>query len=123
MSRDAQGLAGQAGTATAMTADWRQAWATALGELELDVASTEALLADTQRERDLPISDPWTPPAGLGPLPLDLRPQADALLARQLAVGLAVVRALATTRRQAAVADRLESGQDVPRPSYVDQAL
>jgi hypothetical protein len=103
--------------------DWQHAWATVLDELELDVTRTEALLADVQRERDLPISDPWTPPAGLGPLPLDLRPRADSLLARQFAAVAAVACALATTRRQAAVAGLLEAGQDVLRPSYVDQTL
>jgi hypothetical protein len=106
-----------------MTAEWRVAWTAVLDELELDVTAADALLADTQRERDLPISDPWSPPAGLGPLPLDLRPRADAILARQLAVAAAVACALGTTRRQATVALRLETGHDAPRPSYVDQAL
>jgi hypothetical protein len=106
-----------------MTAEWWLAWTAVLDALELDVAAAHALLADTQRERDLPITDPWSPPAGLGPLPLDLRPRADAVLARQLAVAAAVTCALATTRRQAAVAFRLDTGHDAPRPSYVDQAL
>jgi hypothetical protein len=106
-----------------MTAGWRDAWVTMLDELELDVARIEALLADTQRDRDLPISDPWTPPAGLGPLPLDLLPRADRVLARQLAAATAVACALATTRRQAAVVELLSAGQDVLRPSYVDQTL
>jgi hypothetical protein len=123
VSLDAAGPADRAGGTATMTADWRQAWAAVLDELELDVVVAEALLADTQRERDLPITDPWTPPAGLGPLPLDLRPRADALLTRQLSAAVAVACALATTGRQAAVAGRLETGHDVLRPSYVDQAL
>jgi hypothetical protein len=106
-----------------ITTDWRSAWTAVLDELELDVTATDALLADTQRVRDLPISDPWSPPAGMGPLPLDLRPRADAILARQLAVAAAVTRALGTTRRQAAIATRLDTGQEAPRPSYVDQSL
>jgi hypothetical protein len=111
------------GAAPPAHADWRLAWTAALDELELDVAAVEALLADTQRERDLPASDPWSPPPGLGPLPLDLRPRADAILARQLATAQAVGCALATTRRQATVALRLDTGREAPRPSYLDQAL
>jgi hypothetical protein len=34
-----------------------------------------------------------------------------------------VARALASTRRQAAVAFRLQTGRDAARPSYLDQAL
>jgi hypothetical protein len=123
MTGNARGHGGPAGGAATMTAEWRLAWIAVLDELELDVDAADALLADTQRERDLPISDPWSPPAGLGPLPLDLRPRADAVLARQLAAAAAVACALGTTRRQAAVALRLDNGHDAPRPSYVDQAL
>jgi hypothetical protein len=103
---------------------WQQAWAAALDALELDVAAAEALLADGQRTRDLPAADPWSPPAGLGPLPLDLRPRADGILTRQLAAATDLVRALATTRRQAAAAGRLETGgSGAPRPAYLDCAL
>jgi hypothetical protein len=91
--------------------------------MELDVAGTETLLADSQRERDLPPPGPWTPPDGLGPLPLDLQPRADAILARQLALAAEIGCALATTRRQAEVAHRLESGRNLHGPAYVDQAL
>ena len=52
--------------------DWHRAWTAALDELEADVTRVEALLADDHRVRDLPVADPWTPPAGLGPLPLEI---------------------------------------------------
>jgi hypothetical protein len=103
--------------------DWRQAWTDVLDDLELDVTAVETLLVASHRDRDLPAADPWSPPAGLGPLPLDLRPRADAVLGRQLAAAAAVAGALATTRRQAAVAARIDTGQDAPRPSYVDCAF
>jgi hypothetical protein len=105
--------------------NWRDAWVAALSELESDVARVEAVLADDHRARDLPIADPWTPPEGLGPLPLDLRPQADAILARQIAAAQAISTALGANRRQAAAAARIEDGRrSAPlRPVYVDHAL
>ena len=108
-----------------MTAhEWRAAWLAALDELDRDVEAVEALLIYDHSRRQLPVSDPWAPPAGLGPLPLDLRPRADGILSRQLAAANAITVALATNRRQAAVAARIETGGDTaPRPSYVDCAM
>jgi hypothetical protein len=109
---------------TMQTPGWREAWAAALDELEADVVQVEALLAEDHRQRDNPLTDPWSPPEGLGPLPLDLRPRADAILARQIAATSAVALTLATNRRQAAVASRIETGnQSAPRPAYVDCAM
>ena len=103
---------------------WHAEWAAALDELEADVVSVEAMLTDDHLMRDNPVTDPWSPPQGLGPLPLDLRPRADAILARQIAAAGAVSTALASNRRQAAVAARIETGgQPAPRPAYVDCAM
>jgi hypothetical protein len=108
------------------TAQWRRAWEEALGVLELDVAAAEALLA-ASRTREVATGpypgQSWSPPAGLGPLPLDLRPRADAILARQLAAAEQIARALASNRRQAAATARIETGRAPARPAYVDQAL
>jgi hypothetical protein len=109
--------------ATATNADWRQAWTAALDELELDVAAAEAMLADAHRLSDRPLADPWSPPQGLGPLPLDLLPRADGILERQITAAEHIARALATTRQQAAVAARIDSGRDRARPAYLDCAL
>ena len=106
-----------------MTAGWHQAWTAALDELETDVTRVEALLADEHRVRDLPRADPWRPPQGLGPLPLDLRPRADGILNRQLAVAEALTVALAANHRQAEMLARVEAGASPRRPSYVDCAL
>jgi hypothetical protein len=106
-----------------VTADWHLAWTEVLDALELEVAATETLLADSQLARDLPAVEPWSPPRWLGPLPVELQPRADAILTRQLTLATAVARALASTRRQAAVAFRLQTGRDAARPSYLDQAL
>lgn len=107
-----------------MGTDWHGAWTAALDALEADVAQVEALLADDHRMRDTPSSDPWHPPAGIGPLPLELRPRADAVLARQVAAAQSVALALATNRRQAVVASRIDDGtRGAARPSYVDCAM
>jgi hypothetical protein len=102
---------------------WRAAWCEALDHLEADVAAAEALLADEHRLRDLPVADPWRPPAGLGPLPLDLRVRADDVLRRQLAVAQRLATSLAGTMRQAAVLGRVENARPAPRPSYLDCAM
>jgi hypothetical protein len=108
-----------------MTAqEWREAWLAALDELDRDVEAVEALLVQDHGRRELPVADPWAPPAGLGPLPLDLRPRADGILARQLAAAHTITVALATNRRQAAVAARIETGgAAATRPAYVDCAM
>jgi hypothetical protein len=111
-----------AGPAQPPAQQWRREWETALNALEIDVSAAEALLTDDQRLRERPVSDPWHPPAGLGPLPLDLRPRADAILTRQLAVAEAVAGALVTNRRQAALLGRMKSGPQA-RPAYVDCAM
>jgi hypothetical protein len=105
-----------------VSGDRHRAWTAALDALELDVAATEAMLADCQPAADLPAVDPWSPPPGLGPLPVELQPRADAILTRQLATATAVARAAASARQQAVVALRLQTGRDAD-PAYLDQAL
>jgi hypothetical protein len=108
-----------------VNADWRNAWTAALDALEADVVEVEGLLAHDHRLRDLPLTNPWSPPEGLGPLPLDLRPRADAILSRQLAAATDVAMAIAANRRQLTVLNRIESGHNAapPRPAYVDCAM
>jgi hypothetical protein len=107
-----------------MNEQWHREWVAALDALEADVVEVEELIADDHRLRENPLSDLWTPPAGLGPMPLDLRPRASTVLARQIAAAQAIATAIATNRRQAAMATRIESGgQGAPRPAYVDCAM
>jgi hypothetical protein len=94
------------------------AWAEVLDQLEADVAAVEAMLRDKGRTGLFP---PWSAPAGLGPLPAELRERAGAVLERHLAASLAVVAALSSTGRQVIVAGRLRS-HDVPAPSYLDRS-
>ncbi|MFC7528108.1 hypothetical protein [Actinoplanes sp. GCM10030250] len=103
--------------------DWRSAWASALDELEMDVESVEAMLADERRIAETPPSDLWRPPTELGALPLELRPRADAILTRQLAAAEELARRLTTNRQQSAMTARIETGEAVKRPVYLDCAM
>jgi hypothetical protein len=103
--------------------DWRQAWVTALDALEADVEAVERMIAEEHRSQELPAATPWAPPPGVGPLPLDLRPRADGILARQLEAARAVATAMTANRRQTAFATRVEVGAQGRRvPIYIDCA-
>lgn len=107
-----------------MAEDWRDAWIAALDELEADVETVERMIQDEHRNQELPASDPWTPPPGLGPIPLDLRPRADIILTRQLEAARAAALAITANRRQTAFASRVEVGTaGKSMPSYLDCAL
>jgi hypothetical protein len=106
-----------------VTDGWRAAWIDALDALELDVRAAEALLTDAHRESDTPTRDPWHPPTALGPLPIDLRPRVDAILARQIAAAGEISRRLVANRQQNAMVDRMETGEAMLRPAYLDCAI
>ncbi|GAB1643302.1 hypothetical protein [Krasilnikovia sp. MM14-A1259] len=107
-----------------MTDDWRDAWVGALDELEANVEVIEQMIRDEHRTQDLPEATPWKPPAGIGPLPLDLRSRAEGILARQLEVAKATALAITANRRQTALASRIEVGTAGKAiPSYVDCAM
>ncbi|GIH97970.1 hypothetical protein ACFFMN_38055 [Planobispora siamensis] len=111
------------GAQPAGAGNWHAAWSAALDSLEMDVAAAEELLAGDHRSRELPPTAAWSPPENLGPLPLDLRPRADAILARQLAAAQALAMAMVGNRRQVAMLARVESGDDGgQRPVYVNCA-
>jgi hypothetical protein len=103
--------------------DWRGAWTAALDELELDVAQVEAMLADEHRNAETPPADLWRPPTELGALPLELKPRADEILTRQLRVAEEIARRLVSNRQQMAMTSRIETGELVKRPVYVDCAM
>ena len=107
-----------------MADEWRRAWITALDELEADVAAVETMIQEEHRSQELPVATPWEPPPGLGPLPLDLRPRADCILARQLAAARAAAMAITANRRQTEFASRVEVGTPGKAvPSYIDCAM
>jgi hypothetical protein len=106
-----------------MTEDWRGAWAAALDDLELDVVQIEAMLADERRYAETPPADLWRPPTELGALPLELKPRADEILTRQLKAAEEIARRLTANRQQIAMTSRIETGEAVKRPLYVDYAM
>jgi hypothetical protein len=104
--------------------NWRAAWVAALDALDADVEAVETLLIAEQRIRDLPQADPWSPPPGIGPLPLDLRPRADAILARQVSAAQQLALAIGANRKQAAFVAKVEVGDfGKAPPTYVDRAM
>ena len=107
-----------------MADEWRSVWISALDELEADVEAVERMISEEHRSRELPAADPWSPPPGIGPIPLDLRPRADFILTRQLEAAKAAATAIVANRRQTAFASRVEvgtAGKGVP--SYIDCAI
>ncbi len=107
-----------------MGTDWRNAWVAALDELDLSIEQAEALLVSDHEAREYRVPDPWQPPQGLGPLPLDLKPRADAILARQLATSRALAQAMVVNRQQSALLSRVDqTRRGVPRPAYIDCAM
>jgi hypothetical protein len=106
-----------------MTPDWHGAWSAALDELELDVADVEAMLADERRHAEHRPADLWRAPTDLGALPLELKPRADEILTRQLKAAQEIARRLTANRQQQAVTTRIETGEAVKRPVYVDRAM
>jgi len=106
-----------------MTEDWRGAWTAALDALELDVTQVESMLADERRHAETPPADLWRPPTELGALPLELKPRADEILTRQLRAAEEIARRLTANRQQWAMTGRIETGEMVKRPLYVDCAM
>ena len=70
----------------------------------------------------------WCADLGIGvstyhALPLELRPRADEILTRQLEAAQEIARRLTRNRQQFAVTTRIETGEAVKRPVYVDRAM
>jgi len=106
-----------------MSEQWRGAWTAALDELEMDVAATEAMLADARRMAEAPAADPWQPRPDLGTLPSELRPRVDEIITRQLRAAEEISRRLTATRLQQAATSRIETGERIKRPIYLDRAM
>ena len=99
-------------------AQWGDAWARALGELEMDVAEAESMLA-IDRVFEEEARDPWTPPVGLGPMPAHLVERARTLLSRQLHVSRELATAARNSRRHDRAIAHLQVTSPVP-PVYLD---
>lgn len=98
-------------------------WHDELDRLEADLEAVRALLANREQGSHAEAVDTasWAPAPGLGPLPRDLVPRAEALLASQRQVQLDLSRALAATSRQRDFAARVTDATAAPAaPAYLD---
>jgi hypothetical protein len=100
---------------------WDTAWVAALDALELEADEIERLL----RHRDVlenasltPVT--FTPPDGLGPLPLALADRARRLVQRQLDLARELTIAMAGNRQQARLVDRLHREAVETVPVFLD---
>ncbi|NTV38506.1 MAG: hypothetical protein HGA51_00895 [Demequinaceae bacterium] len=98
--------------------EWVDAWSHALGELEMDVAEAESMLA-VDRVFEEKARDPWTPPINLGPLPAHLAERARTLVARQLFVSRELASAARNSRRHDRAISHLQVTSPTP-PVYLD---
>ncbi|MFC0680685.1 hypothetical protein ACFFGH_22875 [Lysobacter korlensis] len=87
------------------------AWDAALAELERSVIAAEAADDDTS---------PWTPPAGLGPLPGEYRDRALRLAARQAAAIGELREARVTVSRHLAAVQAVPGGRSHAPSAYLD---
>lgn len=101
-------------------------WAQALDEIEDDTHQAAATLARATPEEIAAWgrrSTDWVPPAGLGPLPDDLRERAARLLQHQLAVAEALVEGITQSRRQRDLAARMSQSPSRPASSFIDRPV
>jgi hypothetical protein len=101
-------------------------WHEAVAELEGEVLAAERTMAEGRADEIAAWgrrSADWIPPAGLGPMPEDLRERAMRLLQQQLAVAEALVDRITQSQKQRDVAARMSYGPSRPVASYIDRAL
>jgi hypothetical protein len=102
------------------TAGFHDAWERALGELEVDVARAEAILAQAHLPGTAVVAvERWRPPTGLGPLPASLERRARALLDRPLELARRTGEEIVRGRRQASALRAMRTGAAAV-PVYVD---
>jgi hypothetical protein len=99
-----------------MEQTWDTAWAAALDELELSVEQAELLL-HTPEAPSLP---PWQPPQLTGPPPPSQLERAHRLLERHLRVTHEVAEAMAATRQQLALTNKMNRNRPQETPVYLD---
>lgn len=100
---------------------WDTAWVAALEAMELEADEVEQML----RHRDVLETAPvtpvtFTPPDGLGPLPLVLAERARRLVQRQLDLARELTIAMAGNRQQARLVNRLHREAVDSVPVFVD---
>jgi len=106
---------------TAPTASFEAAWVQALADLEMDVATAEAMLDNDHLPSvdDVARLAAWQPRTDLGPLPAALLDRAQVLATRQRSVAEAITRAMVANRRHLAALDQIRAAPP-SQPVYVD---
>lgn len=94
------------------------AWVAALDALEQDLVALQLLA----REGDAAGAPAVRVPVGLGPLPVELRPRAQAMLAAFQQAEADLQRDLSQTTRELAMLERVRPTRQ-PGASYLDEAL
>jgi hypothetical protein len=107
------------------TSERESAWMRALAEMEHGADLAEDLLRrargpeDAEVEVDVALTEPWTTPRGLGPLPVTLAPRAAALVERQRDLVRRTAEQLGEHRRRLRTSDGLRT-RAAAAPVYLD---
>jgi hypothetical protein len=101
--------------------EWDAAWSAALDAMELEVDEVEQLLRHRDVLENAPVEPvTFTPPEGLGPLPIALADRARRLVQRQLDLSRELTIAIAGNRQQARLVNRLHREAVETVPVYLD---
>ncbi|MBB2899676.1 hypothetical protein FHR75_000464 [Kineococcus radiotolerans] len=105
---------------------WRDAWSSALADVEVGVTAAEDLLTRLHRgDEDVPAElfdlQDWVAPSLLGPVPMEFGARARRLLERQLEVSERLAEALVQIRTQRRALGKMEAAGRPP--VFFDQTL
>ncbi|GAA3450653.1 hypothetical protein [Dactylosporangium matsuzakiense] len=105
-----------------MSADRSTAWSAALEAMELEADAVEQMLRHRELLEQAAQKMVFVPPAGIGPLPLELTDRAHLLVQRQLDLARELSIAIAGNRQQARLVNRTrrEGSGGGPPPVYHD---
>ncbi|MFI5911214.1 hypothetical protein [Dactylosporangium sp. NPDC051541] len=105
-----------------MNPDWSAAWDAALAAMELEADAVEQMLRHRDRLEQAPERAVFTPPTGIGPLPMELTDRARLLMQRQLDLSRELSIAIASNRQQSRLVNRTrrEGSGGGPPPVYHD---
>lgn len=108
---------------TPPSGEWHAAWVAALHTMELEADEVEQLLHHRDPLDTAPLTPvSFTPPDGLGPLPLALADRARRLVQRQLDLARELTIAMAGNRQQVRLVGRLSEAPDTV-PVFVDNRI
>lgn len=107
--------------ATDAAAERHPAWSAALDDLERGIDDAERTLTSIEPESaPSTAAARWTPPTGLGPLPVELSTRASSVLARQQAVAERLHTARSAVLQHLGAVRTVERSHEPDRPVYLD---